>query len=103
MPERSKDWIRQAQRDMDSARSQLRDKFFEWACFIAQQAAEKAVKAVLQTSGAEAWGHSVTDLLKSIKEKFEVPDVLIEKGNIPLANTALKKGKVLFEAPKNLP
>ena len=80
MPERSKDWIRQAQRDMDSARSQLRDEFFEWACFIAQQAAEKAVKAVLQTSGAEAWGHSVTDLLKSIKEKFEVPDVLIEKG-----------------------
>ncbi len=27
----------------------------------------------------------------------------IERGNIPLANTALKKGKVLFEAAKNLP
>ncbi|MBI4493722.1 MAG: HEPN domain-containing protein [Chloroflexi bacterium] len=33
--------------------------FHDWACFSAQQAAEKTVKAVLQRLGAEAWGHAV--------------------------------------------
>ncbi len=80
MPERSKDWIKQAQRDLDSARAQYKDNFFEWACFIAQQAAEKAVKAVYQKLGAEAWGHSVMDLLKGIREKTEVSDELIDRG-----------------------
>ena len=79
MPERSKDWIRQAERDLDSARSQLKDEFFEWACFVAQQAAEKAVKAISQKLGAEAWGHSVTDLLKGIQKEVDVSDELIVK------------------------
>ena len=56
MPERSGDWIRQAKRDLESAKSQLENGFFEWACFIAQQATEKAVKAVYQKFGAEALG-----------------------------------------------
>ena len=35
----------------------------DWACFAAQQAAEKALKAVLMSRGADAWGHTVTALL----------------------------------------
>ena len=31
---------------------------YEWACFAAQQAAEKVIKAVFQKLGGEAWGHS---------------------------------------------
>lgn len=80
MTERSRDWIRQAQRDLDSAKSQMKESFFEWTCFIAQQAAEKAIKAVYQKMGAEAWGHSVTDLLKGMQEEKDVPNELIEKG-----------------------
>lgn len=57
MPERSTDWIKQAERDIESARAQMKDEFFEWSCFIAQQGAEKAVKAVYQKIGGEAWGH----------------------------------------------
>jgi len=79
MPERSEDWIRQAQRDLKSARSQMENKFYEWACFIAQQAAEKGIKAVFQKLGAEARGHSITDLLIGIKEKIDVPNELIDK------------------------
>jgi len=30
MPERSKDWIKQAKRDLNSARSQAENGFFEW-------------------------------------------------------------------------
>jgi HEPN domain-containing protein len=79
MPERSQDWFRQAKRDLESAKIQLKNSFCEWACFIAQQAAEKAIKAVYQKFGAEAWGHAVSDLLKGIGEKITVPGDLIDK------------------------
>lgn len=36
----------QAQRDLEHARLSIGSGHFEWACFAAQQAAEKAVKAV---------------------------------------------------------
>jgi len=78
MPERSRDWIKQAWRDLDSARAQMEDGFFEWSCFIAQQAAEKAIKAIYQKMGTEAWGHSVSDLLKASREKINVPDELVD-------------------------
>lgn len=61
MAERSGDWYRQARRDLDSARAQRAAEFFEWACFISQQASEKALKAALQKLGGEAWGHSIAD------------------------------------------
>jgi len=73
MPERSADWIRQAERDLESAKAQRRDGFFEWSCFIAQQAAEKALKAVIQRLGGEAWGHSTSGLLAVLTEKVDIP------------------------------
>ena len=76
MAERSADWFRQARRDLDSARAQRTSGFFEWACFISQQASEKALKAVLQKLGAEAWGHSIVDLLRTLKERGDVPGTL---------------------------
>jgi HEPN domain-containing protein len=78
MPERSKDWLRQAVRDLESAQSQHENGFYEWACFISQQAAEKAVKAVYQRLGAEVWGHSTTDLLMGLREKISVSDELLD-------------------------
>lgn len=77
MPERSKDWMRQAERDLDSAKAQQRDGFYEWASFISQQAAEKAVKAVYYKLAAEAWGHSVTELLKGLREKIKFSEELL--------------------------
>ena len=64
-----------------SARSRQRPSsatsgFFEWACFISQQASEKALKAVLQKLGAEVWGHSIVDLLRTLKERGDVPGTL---------------------------
>jgi len=46
MPSRAADWYQQAQRDLEQAASSQREGRHEWACFAAQQAAEKAVKAV---------------------------------------------------------
>ena len=64
--ERSADWMDQARGDLDHARHDIEAEFFDWACFSAQQSAEKSVKAVLQRAGLEAWGHSVADLLRAL-------------------------------------
>lgn len=76
--ERSKDWMNQAVGDLEHARSDVERGFYEWACFSAQQAAEKAVKAVFQKMGAEAWGHSVADLLQELDKHHPVAPALID-------------------------
>ncbi len=63
----------QAWGDLEHARSDLASGFYDWACFSAQQAAEKAVKAVLHRLGLEAWGHSVADLLAELGNRYAVP------------------------------
>lgn len=76
--ERSRDWMDQAEGDLLHARSDLEGGYHDWACFSAQQAAEKAVKAVFQKMGAEAWGHSVADLLTELAARRPVPPQLLE-------------------------
>ena len=78
--ERSRDWMDQAQGDLRHAKADLEASFYEWACFSAQQGAEKAVKAVFQALGAEAWGHSVADLLTELGRRRQVPGNLIDAG-----------------------
>lgn len=70
--------MNQAEGDLLHARSDLQGGFNDWACFSAQQAAEKAVKAVFQGMGAEAWGHSVADLLAELTARHAVPEHLRE-------------------------
>ena len=76
MPERSADWFRQAEKDLENAWWETKGGFYEWACFSAQQAAEKALKAVYQKFGGTAWGHSILNLLKGLEEKISVPQEL---------------------------
>jgi HEPN domain-containing protein len=80
MPERSTDWIGQAERDLSMAEQAANSGFPEWACFISQQAAEKALKAVFQKAGGTAWGHSVADLLRGLEKKYSIPDGLVKEG-----------------------
>lgn len=63
MANRARDWFEQAASDLAFAREARDSGRFEWACFVAQQAAEKAVKAAFQHIGGNAWGHSIADLL----------------------------------------
>ena len=76
--ERSRDWMDQAEGDLRHAKSDLEGGYHDWACFSSQQAAEKAVKAVFQAMGAEAWGHAVADLLTELAQRHLVPETLIE-------------------------
>jgi HEPN domain-containing protein len=77
MVERSKDWIRQAERDLAVAEDLQEAEDFEWSCFVAQQAAEKGIKAVLQRLNASAWGHSIFELMRIISNKVEVNEELL--------------------------
>ena len=65
---RPDDWIRQAELDLQAALDLRAGGHFEWACFLAQQAGEKAVKSAHEQSGAEAWGHSVAGLLEELED-----------------------------------
>ncbi len=76
--ERSADWMDQARGDLDHARHDVQAQFYDWACFSAQQAAEKAVKAVFQSMGAEAWGHSVSDLVQELSRSRPEAAKLLE-------------------------
>ena len=75
--ERSKDWMDEAEGDLEHAKSDMERGYYNWACFSAQQSAEKAVKAVFQKLNAEAWGHSVADLLEELSKGQEVSEKLM--------------------------
>jgi HEPN domain-containing protein len=79
MPNRSQDWIDQADRDFAQAKASQAEERHEWACFAAQQAAEKAVKALHLSLGQEAWGHVVARLLTELP--VAVGD-LVEKAKV---------------------
>ena len=78
--DRSFDWLHQAQGDLRLARYVSEGGYFEWSCFAAQQAAEKAVKGALQRLGAEAWGHSITSFLRELAKTHGGAQDLIEFG-----------------------
>jgi HEPN domain-containing protein len=91
---RPQDWLRQAELDLAAARDSLSAGHHEWACFAAQQAAEKAVKALHESTGTEAWGHSVVELLRGLKD---VP------GNVMDSGKALDKHYIPARYPNTHP
>jgi HEPN domain-containing protein len=82
MPNRARDWLKQADRDLEQAVDSRHAQRHEWACFAAQQAAEKAVKALHLNSGQEAWGHVIARLLEELPKTIDVPAQLVEKGRV---------------------
>lgn len=80
MPNRSGDWLAQAEHDLEQAEASHRDGRHDWACFAAHQAAEKAVKALHMAQGREVWGHVATRLLSELPES--PPAELIERARV---------------------
>ena len=71
--------MKQAERDLDNAKFEVSGGFYEWACFLTQQAAEKALKAAYQKLGGEAFGHSISRLLSNMPEEHEAVQDLKSK------------------------
>lgn len=80
---RYRDWLEQAERDLSRAEIDIQYEYWEWACFTAQQAAEKAVKALLMNRGMSAWGHAITPMLRRLSvEGVPVPDAAIGQAQL---------------------
>ncbi len=79
-------WLDTAEEDLDFARFSAEGGFFHQACFCAQQAAEKAVKAVHYARGARSvLGHSVRGLIKRLGTGASgMAEVLDEAGELDL-------------------
>ncbi len=75
---RSRDWMAQAKSDLQHARHSITAGDYDWACFAAQQAAEKAVKALHMQRGAIAWGHSVLDLLEALEGAEDLEPAILD-------------------------
>ncbi|MFO7882770.1 MAG: HEPN domain-containing protein [Kosmotogaceae bacterium] len=82
MPDRSKDWLNQAVRDLEQAKDSKKSKRHEWACFASHQAAEKAVKALHLKHKQEAWGHMVSKLLGELPDNVSLPTELIDEAKV---------------------
>ncbi len=76
-------WRRQAANDLAFARVALRERFYAQACFIAQQASEKAVKAMAYGLGEPTvLGRSLVTLISRYADPVSELDDLRELAGI---------------------
>ena len=101
----AKRWFLQGMQDLDDARFILSGKRYNVACFLAQQSAEKALKAYLLIQGVDhVWGHSTAELcqdaMKFDKEfsTIEYEANLLEKYYIPTRYPDALPGVIPSEA-----
>ena len=74
---RAADWLRQAERDLGFAKTGAAAGYHEGAAFYAQQSAEKAVKALIQSLHGGVRGHSITEMLRQLPESISVATDLL--------------------------
>lgn len=80
MANRARDWLAQADHDLEHAEESRHNGRHEWACFASHQAAEKAAKALHMHHRQEGWGHVVATLLKEMPA--DIPKELIHSAQV---------------------
>ena len=77
-PDDPREWLNRARSNLALAKNRIPDAYLEDLCFEAQQAAEKAIKALLIGSGIEfPYVHDLARLLSLLEESgIAVPDVV---------------------------
>ena len=70
---RTVDWLRMAERDLGFAEVGAASGYHEGAAFHAQQSAEKAVKALVQSLHGAVRGHAVTEIVQQLPASVKVP------------------------------
>jgi HEPN domain-containing protein len=71
------DWLESAKADLAHAKKSTEMGDYSWACFAAQQAAEKSLKAlIMHLLGEYARGHDLVKLYKKVRDlmKLEVSE-----------------------------
>jgi HEPN domain-containing protein len=61
-------WRDEADRALGGARREAKAANHNWSCFLAEQAAQLALKALLHGLGRGPWGHDVEALLESVAD-----------------------------------
>lgn len=82
MMNRYLDWFEKAKRDLEKAKIDYTNKFYEWVCFTCQQSAEKAVKALGMKISFDLWGHSIFLMLKVTSEKISIEEKLLNEAKL---------------------
>ncbi len=71
-PDDPREWLNRARSNLSRAKSKIPEAYLEDLCFDAQQAAEKAIKAVLMKKGiAFPYVHDLVRLLTLLEEAGE--------------------------------
>lgn len=81
-PERIRAWLAQAERDLEAAAVSREAGHHEWACFAAQQGAEKALKGLLLRFGREGRGHILVRLLERLPPDAAASSPLTEHARV---------------------
>ncbi len=76
-------WLRQAECDLTAAQVSMQGARYEWACFQAQQAAEKAIKSLLYGAGyRKILTHSVYELLLESRKRADCMPCLEQEAKL---------------------
>jgi len=76
-------WFDQAQHDLEVAKSNSDSRFYSDACFMAEQAAQKGLKAfVIYHERRYVWEHSVQELARISSRYDKEFEAVIEAGMI---------------------
>ena len=76
MRNRARDWFRQAEKDVVSAKALVKAESYDSACFLAQQAGEKAAKALALFRGYEdVRSHSILRICQALAIDGELEEM----------------------------
>jgi HEPN domain-containing protein len=97
----AKRWLETGKSDLETARILLSNKRYAHACFHAQQAGEKCVKALWFLADSDPWGHSIRRLI----EEFPGADGVLFKDLMKLSETGAKLDRYYIPTryPNGLP
>ena len=94
-------WLKTAEDDLDAASVLKANGKFPHACFHAQQAGEKAMKAVWYHCDADPWGHSVRRLIEDL-ENVDL-NLYAQLKGLMRAGTILDRFYIPTRYPNGLP
>ncbi len=74
-------WLKQSEYDLGEAKRSLEHKSYSYACFFAEQSAQKSLKALLISHGERFITiHSIAELIKEATKFNESLSALMEEG-----------------------
>lgn len=81
--EEAKRWLEQAEHDLKVARTVFEARIFSYTCFLAEQSAQKSLKAFLYFKGERhIWEHSVQKLAEKCASYDKEFEKFIEPGGV---------------------